>query len=504
MSDKIFSSRFAVLLSLIILAGFPFLANAGVYINEIAYDISGVDEKREWIEIYNDSNSEIKLTDWKFNDGSNHLLNEPPKNGGKGSLVLPSQGYAVLADNAERFVIDYPGYSGILIDTVMSLNNDGDVLKILDDKGNEIDSVFYNKKQGANGDRNSLQKAAGIWVASSSTPGSVNAGQSSSSNPNSASSSDGLQLISSSSSVSSSAQIEQSFGQSGPVSWPSEERIFANAGGDKTVIVGADASFSGKSLGLKKEPLDNARYLWNFGDGSYAEGQNVKHTYKYPGGYIVVLDISSGKFSASDRLNVKAVPSELQIIEANKNFIKIKNRASVLIDISGWFLRNNGSIFKFMESSFIAAGAELSISSEVSKIIFTGNEQTAEILYPNGSIAFSYQEKTTSPSSSSASFVSLAISVSRSSSASSTRALATLSRKSTSSVSGSDKKIIQRRTLNTDIATKTNFMQEDQLANVITIANKKDFLSGKWLWIALMAGIFGGGCLIFIRRNGGA
>lgn len=512
MSDKIFSSKFAFLLSLIILAGFPFLANAGVYINEVAYDISGVDEKREWIEIYNDSNSEIKLTDWKFNDGSNHLLSEPPKNGGKGSLILPSQNYAVLADNAERFIIDYPDYFGILIDTVMNLNNDGDTLKILDDKGNEIDSVSYNKKQGADGDGNSLQKAAGTWGASLSTPGSVNAGQSSPSNPNNgSSSSDGSQSVSSS--VSSSAQVEQSFGQSGPVNWPSEERIFANAGGDKTVIVGADTFFFGKSLGLKKEPLDNAKYLWNFGDGSYAEGQNVKHSYKYPGGYIVALDVSSGKFLASDRLNVKAVPNELQIIEANKDFIKIKNKSSFLIDISDWFLRNNGSVFKFPESSFIAAGAELSISSEVSKIIFTGNGQTAEILYPNGSVAFSYQEKTTSSSSvssasissfSSIPLISLAASASRSSSASSTRAFAALSKKPSPSVGNNDKKIIKRQMLNTATATKTNFIREDQLANAITIANKKDFWSGKWLWVALIAGIFGGGGLIFIRRNNGA
>ncbi|MCG2698987.1 PKD domain-containing protein, partial [Candidatus Parcubacteria bacterium] len=88
----------------------------------------------------------------------------------------------------------------------------------------------------------------------------------------------------------------------GSIEWPVEPQIFANAGSDKTAIAGADVYFSGKALGLKKEPLESARYLWNFGDGAISEGQNVKHVYKYPGEYIVILDISSGKYSASGRL----------------------------------------------------------------------------------------------------------------------------------------------------------------------------------------------------------
>ena len=81
------------------------------------YDVEGSDDKKEWVEIYNDSASEVNLKDWRFNDSANHILNEPPANGGRGSLVLPAYSYAILASDATTTIINYPSYSGIVIDT---------------------------------------------------------------------------------------------------------------------------------------------------------------------------------------------------------------------------------------------------------------------------------------------------------------------------------------------------------------------------------------------------
>ncbi|MBU4477084.1 PKD domain-containing protein [Patescibacteria group bacterium] len=174
----------------------------------------------------------------------------------------------------------------------------------------------------------------------------------------------------------------------GSIEWPVEPQIFANAGSDKTAIAGADVYFSGKALGLKKEPLESARYLWNFGDGAISEGQNVKHVYKYPGEYIVILDISSGKYSASGRLTAKIIPNQLEIIEANQNYIKLHNGSNVELDISHWFLKAENIFFKFPANTFIKTNRDLMIDSSVSGL--KAESQKAEILYPNGSIAFSF------------------------------------------------------------------------------------------------------------------
>ena len=51
------------------------------------------------------------------------------------------------------------------------------------------------------------------------------------------------------------------------------EQISAKAGEDKTAVAGADIVLEGKAYGFKKEPLENARYLWILGDWSYKEGK---------------------------------------------------------------------------------------------------------------------------------------------------------------------------------------------------------------------------------------
>jgi hypothetical protein len=132
-----------------------------IIINEIMYDLPGTDDKHEWIEIKNISSASVDLTDWKFFDGdgtTNHGLNEPPKNGGQGSLVIPVNGYAIFSGDAVTFLSDHPGFGGILIDTVMSLGNTSDVLKIINNEGAAIDEILYSKEMGAVGDGNSLER----------------------------------------------------------------------------------------------------------------------------------------------------------------------------------------------------------------------------------------------------------------------------------------------------------------------------------------------------------
>jgi len=132
------------------------LAAGPIIINEIMYDLSkedcvadGSDDTHEWIEIKNISGNAVDLKNWKFNDGSNHLLNEPPKNGGQGSLIISVGGFAIFADDANVFLSDHPGFSGTVIDTVMSLNNTSDILKIIDADSQVIDEVSYDKSLGA-------------------------------------------------------------------------------------------------------------------------------------------------------------------------------------------------------------------------------------------------------------------------------------------------------------------------------------------------------------------
>jgi hypothetical protein len=137
------------------------IAAGPIIINEIMYSPDGPDAGHEWIEIKNIFSNSIDLTKWKFFDGdgtTNHGLNEPPKNGGQGSLVIPANGYAILSGDAVTFLSDHPGFGGILIDTVMSLGNTSDVLRIINNEGTVIDEASYSKEMGASGDGYSLER----------------------------------------------------------------------------------------------------------------------------------------------------------------------------------------------------------------------------------------------------------------------------------------------------------------------------------------------------------
>ncbi len=161
-----------VLVVIIFFSGFH-LAKASIVINEIMYDLPGSDtvnnKNREWVEMYNPDAIAVEVTSyWRFNDGSSHWMN------GKNTFSIPAGGYVVLVSDKNTFLSDHVGFSGTVIDTVMSLNNTSKTLKILDASGVVINSVTYSSSQGANGDSNSLQLINGSWISATPTPGIEN------------------------------------------------------------------------------------------------------------------------------------------------------------------------------------------------------------------------------------------------------------------------------------------------------------------------------------------
>ncbi len=176
--------------------------------------------------------------------------------------------------------------------------------------------------------------------------------------------------------------------------WPVESQVFANAGPDRVAIAGADTIFEGKAYGLKKEPLENARYSWNFGDGAAAEGKTVSHAYSYPGDYIAVLDVSSGYFSGTDRLTVKVEQSKIAITSlgsAVKPGLELSNGSGFEVDISSWILRGATTTFSFPPRTFIAPGKKIYLSSGTLGFAPHLSER-AELLYPNGSVSYLYEK----------------------------------------------------------------------------------------------------------------
>ena len=347
-----------------------------VFISEVMYDLEGADTGREWVEVYNDGSTDVDLSLWKFfEEGTNHQLNVF-----QGDGVVPAGEYAVISDNPEKLLLDWPVFSGDIFDSSFSLKNTGELLVLKDGELVEMDQVDYKSEWGAGGDGNSLQRIDGQWQASKPTLGGQNlisANVVETNNTNNQENGGG-----------SSNNEDLSGGE-----WVSDNgKITAFAGDDKQVVVGADALYEGQALGTKNMPLENARFVWSFGDGGMLERRNVLYAYSYPGDYIVVLNVSSGKYASSDRIRVKALPADIIIsnIETGTNsFIELYNRSNFELNLSWWTLRAGEQFFILPKDTILAKGAKVSFPLKVTGLNILDKKSVA-LLYPNGSIAVSY------------------------------------------------------------------------------------------------------------------
>ncbi|TSC84269.1 MAG: Nucleic acid binding OB-fold tRNA/helicase-type [Parcubacteria group bacterium Gr01-1014_13] len=114
-----------------------FSANTDIIINEIgAYATS----THEWIEIWNKGSEPVDLTGWKFwENNTNHGLSVSSTD-----AVVSVGEYAVIVQDANQFILDYPFFLGSIFDSSWtSLNESGEEIGLKDSEGNFIEQFTY-------------------------------------------------------------------------------------------------------------------------------------------------------------------------------------------------------------------------------------------------------------------------------------------------------------------------------------------------------------------------
>lgn len=368
---------------------FVFATNPGdIIINEIAYDLKDADSGHEWVEIYNATPDTIDLTGWKFNDGSNHILTIPPKNGGQGSLTLSAGNFMILTDDAIVFLSDHPGYTGSVIDTVMSLNNTQATLLLSDNNNITIDSVTYNKDWGASGNSKTLERLdtqsptdASHWQESTQdngTPGTHNGliTQNSSGDTQ-------LQNATSTSPILSSPQL---------TSTGSQNPLQADAGENIVGKINDPILFNGFGIGGNSGALS---FVWNFGDGTFDRKAESLHVYDFPGTYIATLTVSNNSEKTEDQIEVRVFPDSLIVSEfmpnpetENFEWIEIANSAQYGVDISGWGLstKKEKPSYIIPNGTFLPHNGFLVFSDRITNITLNNTKGAVFLFYPTGQI----------------------------------------------------------------------------------------------------------------------
>ncbi len=102
-------------------------------------------DREQWIELHNQSGSEVDVSGWSLTKGVNFTIPENTK--------IPGNGYLVIASNRERFLELYPGFTGSVIgDWIRSLSHGADTINLRDELDNRVDHVRYGDGDPINDD----------------------------------------------------------------------------------------------------------------------------------------------------------------------------------------------------------------------------------------------------------------------------------------------------------------------------------------------------------------
>lgn len=369
---------------IIIIALSPLITNAKIIINEIMYDPEGTDTGREWIEIYNDSTTDVDLAAMRLNEnGVNHTMkpiNAP-------TAILGAGKYAIVADSAEKFLLDYTNYSDLLIDSAFSLNNTGESIAFVDAEGNVIDTVTYSLEWGAGGNGNSLQRRGDVWIPGEVTLAKENitvpADESEDDSGNSATS-----TSSGSSSSGSTSNISAHSSQSILTTYKPKINLEIGIGRDRIGFVNTPIEFHANH---NQEKNTGIKYLWSFGDGDSATGNKIKHAYYSSGEYNVVTNAAKSGEQAVSRIKVAIKEPGIVITASNRGKlvdILLENRSAFEVNVGGFEITKKGEIgsktFIFPQDTIINSGKAVNIMGEISGLVVENQTENLSLQYPNG------------------------------------------------------------------------------------------------------------------------
>ena len=348
-------------------------------ISEIMYDPQGTDSGREWVEIYNDTPSAVTLTSYKFfESGVNHGITVY----GSASSI-PSGEYGVIADNAQKFLVDYPNYAGVLYDSAFSLINSGEQLILKDSSLSNLSEVTYNSSLGGDDDGSTLSYINGTWVRGLATPGAVNVEDTS--------------VVVSSAATNTNQTV-------GVQSVPPSPDIIMYLPYERVVVAGAPTEFSVSATNKANNPLANMVYTWAFGDGGYGTASTTMYTYAYPGMYVTTVEATNGNVIGKAKMKVRVIPPDISIRDSGVGkygaYIDVYNPHAYDLEVSQWLLDIDGAKFSFPKHTELLAKQTTRISGKGMGFASSTFATTTKvrILFPtNEEIASFYPPEKTTP-----------------------------------------------------------------------------------------------------------
>jgi len=112
-----------------------------VVINEINYDSSPGFNPEDWVEVYNNIQSDISLAGWTLKDAYDSHIFQFNVN-----TVLKGGSFLVICRDTTAFKSFFENDVNVVGNVDFKFGNSGDIVRIFDDSNNLVDSVYYENK----------------------------------------------------------------------------------------------------------------------------------------------------------------------------------------------------------------------------------------------------------------------------------------------------------------------------------------------------------------------
>lgn len=109
-----------------------------VVINEINYNSAGHHDSEDWVELYNDSDTAIDISNWIFKDSDDaHEFIFPE------GITLERYGFAVICRDTSDFKRYFPDVKIVSAELDFSLSNGGELVRLFNAAGQIVDSLTF-------------------------------------------------------------------------------------------------------------------------------------------------------------------------------------------------------------------------------------------------------------------------------------------------------------------------------------------------------------------------
>lgn len=334
--------------------------DASVIISEIAWMGTSESSSNEWIELYNNGDDSVDLSEWfletEDQDISIELL---------GSII--PNGYYLIERTDDTTV---PNFTADLIASFgHGLSNSGETLFLKNSSNSNIQTLSFASgwTAGDSTTKETMQWNGSKWITAFNTP------------------KDGSMANSNSNIQDETDTTVNNVGDTITTSTSSKEEtkvydISTKIIFPKIVTAGVPFIIDHLTTGKKKEKIILGKFVWNFGDGMTREGYKsdpFTYIYQYSGDYVLNLSFYESmlntKPDATDRLIVKVIPSGVSIISVGTYtdpYVELENNSNYEMLLNDFILKGYIHSFVIPNGMTILSKGKLKLSPKITGFDF--------------------------------------------------------------------------------------------------------------------------------------